>query len=146
MLTGADIREHRQKLGRDPRFQASFSQLVDLTRVTGVALDHKTVKGLAREHIFSDKSRRAFVARNLLTHAMSRMFISIREATGGAEQMNVFKDRKTAMRWLAQADAKSSNTQAGISDDSLLGEVTSQRISVYTHNVTAPSRSPHPPK
>jgi|GEM_PF-1027548 len=115
MLTSTDVSEHRRKLGSDPHFHASFSQLVDLTRVTSVALDYKTVKGLSREQIFSPKSRRAFVARSLLTYAMSRMFISIRESTGGKEQMNVFKDRKTALDWLSQAGAKSTSAQDGAS-------------------------------
>src|SRR5262245_5095321 len=112
-LTSADISQHRRKLGTDPRFHPSFSQLVDLRRVTSVALDYKTVRALSGEHIFSRESRRAFVASSLLTHGMSRMFISMRNSRGGMEQMNVFKDRKTALRWLSQADAKSPGTRAG---------------------------------
>lgn len=119
MLTGADISQHRRKLGSDPRFHRSFSQLVDLTRVTSVALDYKIVRGLSHERLFSQESRRAFVAPSLLTHAMSRMFISIRESTGEAEQMDVFKDRKTALRWLSEADAKSPSPHDGTPDDLL---------------------------
>ena len=146
-LTGADISQHRQKLKSDPRFHSSFSQLVDLTRVTSVALDHKTVRGLSGENTFSSKSRRAFVAPTLLTHAMSRMFMSIRESNGGAEQMNVFKDRKSALLWLSQADAKSPAPNGGASDDSFLTrEVTAAKKSFYTQRPPAPSRRPHPPK
>src|SRR5262245_46933044 len=127
-LTGADILEHRRKLNSDARFHRSFYQLVDLTHVTSVALDYKTVEGLCCEHIFSRKSRRAFVAPSLLTQAMSRMFISIRTLSGGVEQMEVFKDRKTALRWLSQARAKSPSAPAESADDLLvIGKVIAEK-------------------
>lgn len=100
LVTGAEILEHRRQLSADPRFRRSFFQLVDLTRVTGVALDYKAVEELSRDHIFSRKSRRAFVAPNLLAYGMSRMFITLRQLTGGVEQMEIFKNRDHALRWL----------------------------------------------
>jgi hypothetical protein len=103
-LTGADILEHRRKLKSDPRFRRSSSQLVDLTHLTSVALDYKAVEELSREHVFSRKSRRAFVAPNLLAYGMSRMFIAIRALTGGTERMEVFKNRKEALRWLRRPE------------------------------------------
>jgi hypothetical protein len=116
-LTGADILEHRRKLKGDPRFHRSFSQLVDLTDLTSVALDYKAVNELSREHIFSGKSRRAFVAPSLLAYGMSRMFISIRALTGGAERMDVFRTRNEALRWLRKPDSELAAANSRTSDD-----------------------------
>jgi hypothetical protein len=116
-LTGADILEHRRKLKSDPCFHRCFSQLVDLTHLTSVALDYKAVDELSREHVFARKSLRAFVAPSLLAYGMSRMFISIRALTGGAERMEVFKNRNEALRWLRKPDSKSPTTHSHTSDD-----------------------------
>ena len=116
-LTGTDILEHRQTLKSDPRFRPSFSQLVDLTGVTSVALDYRAVEKLSREHIFSRESRRAFVATTLLAYGMSRMFVSMRALAGEEERMEVFKNRNKALRWLLKPDSKSPIANSRTSDD-----------------------------
>lgn len=116
-LTGADILGHRRQLKGDPRFHRSFSQLVDLSHLTSVAFDYKAVEELCREHVFSRKSRRAFVAPSVLAYGMSRMFISIRALTGGAEPMEVFDNRNKALRWLFKPDSKSPIANSRTSDD-----------------------------
>src|SRR5262249_31216194 len=101
VLTGEEIREHRRQLRNDARFHRSFFQLLDFTRVTGMNIGTMTVRELSRDHTFSRNSRRAFVAPSPLAYGMSRMFISIREVSGGAEEMQVFKNRNKAMQWLS---------------------------------------------
>ncbi len=106
LLTTTDVLEHRRQLRSDPFFRRSFHQLVDLTRVEGVALDFNTVDKLSREHLFSRKSRRAFVTSRVLTEGIVRMFISLRALAGGTERMEVFENRNKAVRWLCKPDAK----------------------------------------
>jgi hypothetical protein len=60
------------------------------------------VAELARFDLFSAKSRRAFFAPTPLAYGISRMFIACREGTG-AEQIQLFKDRQEALRWLGVA-------------------------------------------
>lgn len=99
-LTSADILKHRRQLKSDTRFHRDFFQLVDFTNVTDIALNYKDVEELTREHMFSRKSRRAFVAPSPLAYGMSRMFIGISEFSGRAEMMEVFKTRDRALRFL----------------------------------------------
>lgn len=103
VITAADIRQHRQQLTSDARFQRNFFQLLDFTEVAGVALDYETIVELSRENIFSRKSRRAFVAPGPNAYHASRVYISIRQFSEGAEQMEIFKHSDAAMRWLFNA-------------------------------------------
>lgn len=99
-LTGAEILEHRHQLENDPDFSSDFFQLVDLSSVTEVQIDFATMQELANRNLFSDESRRAFVATNPLAFGMSSMFISLRRVYGGVEQMEIFNNRDEALRWL----------------------------------------------
>src|SRR5215467_9869144 len=106
VLTDADILAHRRKLRNDPRFRSGFLQLVDLTHVNGITLDYDAVEELSREHLFSRDSRRAFVAPNVVTYAMTHLFISLRMLAGGTERMEIFESRNKAVRWLFKPDSK----------------------------------------
>ena len=87
VVTSDEILEHRRQLKSDTRFRRTFFQLLDLTRVTGIALDYQTSLVLAHENLFSGDSRRAFVAPSPLAFGMSRMYITIRQFYGEAEQI-----------------------------------------------------------
>src|SRR5260370_379170 len=58
-LTLADALAHQDKLARDPDFDPSFSQILDLTRVTLINLQANDIRRLAQKTIFSPESRRA---------------------------------------------------------------------------------------
>jgi len=99
-LTGGEVIDHQRKLLNDPGFERDFSQFLDLADVTEMQINRVTVAELARFDLFSAKSRRAFFAPDPLTYGMSRMFIALRDAHGGKEQIEVFKDRDKALVWL----------------------------------------------
>lgn len=107
-VTGIDVLEHRRQLRDDPRFNRDFFQLVDLTGVKEIRMDFLTMAKLADEHLFSPRSRRAFVAPHPLAFGMAHMFIRLRRPVGNvekgqifeAEEMEIFKDRNEALRWL----------------------------------------------
>ena len=103
VLTSGDILEHRRKLTSDTHFSRDFFQLLDFTRVTDIAIDNRSIHTLAREHLFSRQSRRAFVAPSPMTYGMARMFITVRELAGGSEQMQVFNQCDEALSWLFNA-------------------------------------------
>jgi len=100
VLTREDVLEHRRKLTGDAHFRRDFFQLLDFSRVTDIVIDHGSLRTLAREHLFSPQSRRAFVAPSSITYGMARMFVTIRELAGGAEPMKVFDQAEDALRWL----------------------------------------------
>src|SRR5262249_54445026 len=104
LINAADIIDHRRQLRNDARFQRNFFQLLDFTRVTGVALDYETILELTREDIFSPESRRGFVAPNPAAFQASRTYISIRQFYDDAEQMEVFENSARALRWICKAE------------------------------------------
>ena len=93
-VTGAEAVEHQRKLLNDPGFEPGFFQFLDLADVTEIQIDRVTVEQLARPNIFSAQSRRACFAPTPLAYGMARMMIAFREAYGGEERMQVFKDRR----------------------------------------------------
>jgi hypothetical protein len=104
VLTSPEALEHMRQLSSDPDFNRDFFQLLDLTRVTGIREEKIFLLELCTPHIFSRGSRRAVVAASPLTFGLSRRFISMREAMGGAEQMQVFKTGQAALLWLFEGD------------------------------------------
>jgi len=98
-VTGSEALVFQGRLGSDDRFNAEFSHLVDLTRLTSVDIDVATMTELAARPVHAN-SRRAFVVGlNRLAYSMSRMFIALTRVTG-EEQMRVFEDRNEALQWL----------------------------------------------
>ena len=88
----------------DPDFDPSFSQLLDMTRVTSVDVNAEAVRRLAQTSVFSPAARRAFVVNSEVLFGFSRMFEILRDAKG-ATAVKIFRSRDEAMRWLLQ-DAK----------------------------------------
>src|SRR5258707_12243260 len=74
VLTLADVASHREKLLNDSDFDPSFSQLIDVTGVTDVAIGTDDVRGLSVTTIFSANSRRSFLVKTDVQYGLARMF------------------------------------------------------------------------
>lgn len=92
-VTGAEVANHQRAVLNDPRFERDFFQFADLADVTEIQIDRATVAELARFDLCSARSRRAAYAPNPLAFGISRIFIAFREAQGGEEEIQVFRDR-----------------------------------------------------
>jgi len=57
-------------------------------------------KVFASQTVFSPKSRRAFVASNLLILGVARLMETYARMGKGREQVSVFHDRTAALKWL----------------------------------------------
>jgi hypothetical protein len=100
-VTFVEVREHQERLKTDPDFRPEFNQLLDATAVTALDISSGEARTLARNSPpFSGSSRRAWVAIAPYLFGMGRMIGIYREATGGAEQVQVFSDREEALKWL----------------------------------------------
>jgi hypothetical protein len=99
VLTLNDCVDHQRGVAADPDFDPMFSQLMDLTQVTSVALTTEDVRQLARTVLFSQHSRRALLASSDEVFGMARMFGILRD-TEGETGINVFRSRDEAMLWL----------------------------------------------
>jgi len=98
-LTLADALTHQQKLLKDPDFDPSFSQIMDLTRITEFALEANDIRRIAQTTIFSRESRRAIVASNDLAYGFGRMFEILREIAG-ENGVRVFRNLDEAIDWI----------------------------------------------
>jgi hypothetical protein len=98
-LTLADALSHQDKLLKDPDFDSSFSQLMDLTRASGSDLEASDIRKMAQRKIFSPGSRRAIVASSNLVYGFGRMFEILRE-NAGENGIRVFRDIDEAVDWL----------------------------------------------
>jgi hypothetical protein len=72
-LTFADFRGQQEALTKDPNFDPSFNQLVDVSQTTSLDLTVEEAKTIARRGIFLPTSRRAVVATDPAVFAMGRL-------------------------------------------------------------------------
>jgi len=98
VFTPADALAHGQKLLKEPEFEPSFSQFIDLTQVTEWKLDASELRSAARMTIFSPHSRRAIWAPSDLAFGYARMFEMLRDFAGETG-IRVFRNRDEAMAW-----------------------------------------------
>jgi hypothetical protein len=61
VLTKADVIGHQDQLLKDPDFDPSFSQLSDLSHVTGFDVTGADMREMTERTIFSSESRRAVI-------------------------------------------------------------------------------------
>ena len=76
-VTGREILEHGCAIRSDLRFDPSFSEIVDFTRVTGVNVAEEVLKQLAdAKSVFSDDSRHAIIAPAGPLYELARLYQS----------------------------------------------------------------------
>jgi hypothetical protein len=83
----------------DPDFDPSFSQLGDLSAVTGIDITADEVRIVAETSMFSLTARRALVGDSPEVYGLARMFSILRDFRGDRE-IRVFRSRKEALAWL----------------------------------------------
>ena len=99
VLTMADSLAHQDRLSKDADFSREFSQLMDLTHVTGVALSTEDIRTLAKTAVFSPKSRRAILVDTDLKFGLARMFETFRDFHG-EKGIRVFRNLDEALTWV----------------------------------------------
>jgi len=99
-VTFAEIRAHQDRLLSDPDFDASFSQLIDLTAAISLDISAGQARSIACRRIVSPDSRRAFVATAPAIFGMGRLMQAYNEMSEGRSEVHIFYDRDEALRWL----------------------------------------------
>ena len=99
-LTFADFRGQQEALIKDPNFDPSFNQLVDVSQTTSLDLTVEEAKTIARRGLYLPTSRRAVVATNPAVFAMGRLMDVYHAMATHREQVRVFYDRESALKWL----------------------------------------------
>lgn len=99
VFTLADAVSHMDKLSKDPDFDPSFSQIVDFTQVTRIELSGDDIRRLAQRTIFSQHSRRAFIAPDEVAFGIGRMFETLRSLEG-EKGIRIFRSLEEALDWV----------------------------------------------
>jgi hypothetical protein len=100
MLSRAEILTAVSEVAADPGLAPGFSEIVDLSAAPSVeAISAEDIKALAMG-VVDGISRRAFVAPDLATFGLARMFGAMRESTDTAERVAVFRTIEEAESWL----------------------------------------------
>jgi hypothetical protein len=99
VLTLADALAHQEKLSKEPDFDPSFSQLVDLTQVTNLEFSSVDVRRLAQKSSFSPTSRRAVLVGSDIVYGLSRMYEAFRSISG-EKGIRIFRDLNEALEWV----------------------------------------------
>ena len=99
VLTLADALAHQEKLLKEPDFDPSFSQLVDLTQVTNLEFSSADVRRLAQKSSFSPTSRRAVLVSSDIVYGLSRMYEAFRSISG-EKGVRIFRDLNGALEWV----------------------------------------------
>jgi hypothetical protein len=104
VLRFADLREHMERLLREPDFCPEFNQLLDFRHATDVVITTEEIILLAARKVFSPTSRRAFVVTTDLHFGLVRMFGSYREFAG-EQGIKIFREMPPALEWLSLTEA-----------------------------------------
>jgi hypothetical protein len=99
-LTFAEMRAQQDELTSNPEFDPGFDQLVDVTGVTVLALSVEEAKTVAKRGIYLPTSRRAVVVASQALFGMARLMDAHHSLATGREQVSVFYDTNTALKWL----------------------------------------------
>jgi hypothetical protein len=98
-VTFDDIKGHQDRLLVDPDFDASFDQLIDMTRATKLDISPHEARALAERRVVSPGSRRAFVATEPHIFGLGRMMGIYVERLESADAQ-VFYSIDEALMWL----------------------------------------------
>ena len=104
VVTREEIKARQDQTKTDLEFDPEFDQIVDLRSATRVELSGDEIRFLASRRIFSSRSRRAFVAPNPCVFGVGRMWESYTEFSKHPNEVRVFRDLPSALKWLRLED------------------------------------------
>ena len=96
--TAQDLIDHYAALAADPRFDPSFSQLVDLRDIQRFDIATTILRRQALEQVFASTSPRALVGSSDEGFGLSRIYSAHAELS--PQNVRVFREIAEAERWL----------------------------------------------
>jgi hypothetical protein len=98
VVSYSDIVENARRLRSDPKFQDSFSELLDMSGFQGTDATFASLNGFAdRADPFAANSRRAVVAPSKIAFGIARMYQTVH---GDDSQFQLFENVEDARHWL----------------------------------------------
>ncbi|MGE5176012.1 MAG: hypothetical protein ACM3JJ_06505 [Hyphomicrobiales bacterium] len=97
-VTDGDLLAHAKALGADPRFRATFRQIVDFRDLSEIMVTSDGVRSLAQIHPFHRQAHRAIVVSSDAVFGLTRMFALLADAD--PEHFGIFRSLEPAMEWV----------------------------------------------
>jgi len=98
-VTFPEMKDHQIRLLADPAFDPSFSQLIDVTKVTKLEVTVEQARIMVSRRV---SARRAFVATEPFIFGMGRLMEAYHQSQFSDVDTGVFYDLESAMAWLAK--------------------------------------------
>lgn len=114
LLCDEDIISHQARLRADPKFQATFAELVDTTGVTEVTLTAKMMLQMGQSTLFAPEAKRAYVVAKDVIFGLVRMY-ELYQSMRGKTAVRVFRSRAEAVAWLGVTDPEATPQPAATS-------------------------------
>jgi len=103
-VTFPEIRAHQEQFVSDPDFDPAFNLLIDASGITTLDITTDEAKTIASQGLFSSTSRRAFLASSPAIFGMGRLLGAYHAMATKRENVHVFYDRASALKWLGLED------------------------------------------
>jgi hypothetical protein len=100
-----DVVAVRQLVARDPAFDATYDQIIDLTEATDLKFDYDTMLAVAASSLSQSFVRRAIVARTAEQYSLACIFQVASEQSG--QRIDIFATFEEAAEWMGGRNSNS---------------------------------------
>lgn len=105
VFTPDDIVAVRQLVARDPAFDPTYDQIIDLTEATDLKFDYDTMLSVAASSLSQSFVRRALVARTAEQYSLACIFQVANEQSG--QRIDIFATFDEAADWMGGRNSNS---------------------------------------
>jgi hypothetical protein len=105
VFTPDDVLSVRAQAARDPTFDPTYDQIIDLTGVADLRFDYDAMLALAASSLSQSFVRRAIVAPNAEQYSLACIFQVASEQSG--QRIDIFATFEEAAEWMGGRNANS---------------------------------------
>ena len=105
VFTPEDVVATRQLVARDPAFDPTYDQIIDLTEATDLKFDYDTMLAVAASSLSQSFVRRAIVARTAEQYSLACIFQVASEQS--RQRIDIFATFDEAVEWIGGRNSSS---------------------------------------
>ena len=105
VFTPDDVLAVRQQAARDPAFDPTYDQIIDLAQATDLKFDYDTMLAVAASSLSQSFVGRAIVARNAEQYSLACIFQVASEQSG--QRIDIFATFEEAAEWMGGRNSNS---------------------------------------
>lgn len=105
VFTPEDVVAVRELVARDPAFDPTYDQIIDLTEATDLKFDYDTMLAVAASSLSQSFVRRAIVARTAAQYSLACIFQVASEQSG--QRIDIFATFEEAAEWMGGGNSNS---------------------------------------